>query len=181
MGLQCFDWTITDGGRWSLYFDGKVGLLSDVLNLKSPPYTTQELNFTGSWLEMRFGLNIISRNNFNTALGIAPIDIWHITGNRGYTRTYVTSGIFFKFDYKCFKNVMLRWLFAPDFINLKSSGSNNEKVTIYNNVVEAIHRNGLFVGLAYISSYYGPVSPQKDMLEHSRRFELKFGIKLINW
>jgi hypothetical protein len=129
---------------------------------------------------MRFGLNIISRSNFNTTLGVAPINIWSVIGKSGYTRSYLTSGIFFKFDYKCSENVMLRWMFAPDFINLRSSNSNNEKILIYNNMFEAIHRNGLFVGLAYISSYYGPVSSASDIMETARRFELKFGIKLIN-
>lgn len=180
VGLQIFDWTIAGAETWDLYVDVKVRLLSDVLNVKSAPYSTNEPNFVSSLVELRFGLNFISTDSYNAALGVNPLNAWSIAGRSGTKgMSFVTSGVFAKVDVRLSSNLMMRYLLSPDFVNLRSSGSDKEKVFVAVNALEVIHRSGLYVGIEYIYARMGPFQYLNGGYDTAGRLELKTGIKLL--
>ncbi len=178
-GIQLFDFTIASPDRFGGFYDFKTRLLSDVLNIKRAPYSTNEANFIGGWLEMRFGFNIISRDKFNTAIGVSPLNIWSIIGKRAANaRAYVMTGLFVKTDRQIGGDWMFRVLLSYDPVVLKSSGSNSERAALLLTSLEVVRRNGLFIGVDFIYAEYGPLQSPASENDTARRLELKAGYKL---
>lgn len=178
-GIQVFDWTVAEPGRFGMFIDAKVRLLSDVLNLKRAPYSNNEPNFIGGWLEMRCGFNVVSRDKFNTAIGVSPFNIWSVISSKGNnSRAVIVSGVFIKHDHLISEKYMLRTFLSPDFFLLKSSNSNLENYRINLMSFELIHKSGLYGGIDFLNARYSGISNTPGDLT-SRRLEFKLGVKLI--
>jgi hypothetical protein len=179
LGLQLIDWTVADPGRFGMFMDAKVRLISDMINIKKAPLTENEPNFIGGWFEMRIGFNLLSRDKFNTGIGLSPINIWTVISSEGYRRGVAILGLCIKHDQLLSKNFMLRTMVSPDFKLFKSSGSDLEQHRINLLSFELIHKSGFYGGIDFIRARYSGISNAPAVLS-ARRLELKLGVKLVD-